>query len=205
MKKYLLLSFIVIALDQALKIWVKSNMFLGQEIPVLGHWFSLLFTENVGMAFGMEFGGSWGKLFLSLFRIVAVSGIFYLLRYFYQKKEPAGVLIGFSLVLAGAVGNILDSVFYGVYFSDSYGQVATFMPADGGYADWMYGRVVDMLYFPLISGTFPTWLPIWGGQDYEFFRFIFNIADAAISIGMGLFVVTELFFKPKLKEAGEVE
>ncbi len=157
------------------------------------------------MAFGMEFGGSWGKLFLSLFRIVAVSGIFYLLRYFYQKKEPAGVLIGFSLVLAGAVGNILDSVFYGVYFSDSYGQVATFMPADGGYADWMYGRVVDMLYFPLISGTFPTWLPIWGGQDYEFFRFIFNIADAAISIGMGLFVVTELFFKPKLKEAGEVE
>ncbi len=176
-------------------------MFLGEQIPVLGNWFVLHFTENIGMAFGMELGGEWGKLILSLFRIVAVGGIFYLLKYFYDKKEPAGVLVGFSLVLAGAVGNILDSVFYGVFFSESYGQVASFLPQGGGYADWMYGRVVDMLYFPIISGTFPAWVPIWGGQDFEFFRFIFNIADSAISIGMGIFIVTEIFFKEKSKQS----
>jgi signal peptidase II len=200
LKKYVLLALIVIAIDQTFKIWIKSNMFLGQEIHVFGNWFILHFTENNGMAFGMELGGTWGKLALSLFRIIAVGGIFYLLKYFYDNKEPKGVLIGFSLVLAGAVGNILDSVFYGKLFSDSYGQVATFLPEGGGYADWMYGQVVDMLWFPLFQITFPTWIPFLGGKDFEFFEPVFNIADAAITVGMGIFIVSELLKKEKEAE-----
>lgn len=175
-------------------------MFLGQEIPVFGNWFILHFTENNGMAFGMELGGEWGKLALSLFRIMAVGGIFYLLNYFYKKEEPKGILIGFSLVLAGAVGNILDSVFYGKLFSDSYGQVATFLPENGGYADWMFGQVVDMLWFPLFHLTLPAWIPFLGGKEFEFFEPVFNIADAAITVGMGIFIVTELLKKEKPNE-----
>lgn len=190
-----MLALLVIIADQALKFWVKTHMFLGQEIPVFGNWFVLHFTENVGMAFGMELGGEWGKLALSLFRIVAVGGIFYLLKMFYDRNEPIGILVGFSLVLAGAIGNILDSVFYGVLFSNSYGQIATFLPQDGGYADWMYGKVVDMLYFPLYRGILPEWIPFWGGEDFEFFKFIFNIADSAITVGMSIFAITEIFFK----------
>lgn len=201
---------IVLFIDQAVKFWIKTHMYLGQEFPVFGDWFIIHFTENNGMAFGMEFGGEYGKLFLTLFRIVAVIAIGWFLFTLPKKKTPAGLLISGALVFAGAIGNILDSVFYGILFSDSFNQVAEFLPEAGGYAGLLHGRVVDMLYFPLIEGYFPDWLPIWGGEHFLFFRPVFNIADAAISVGILMIVISyrkyfrdENFKKNKKEEVSE--
>lgn len=170
-------------------------MYLGQEFPVFGNWFYIHFTENPGMAFGMEFGGEWGKLALSLFRIVAVSGIGYVL-FTLPKSTPTGLKVCGSLILAGAIGNIIDSAFYGVFFNDSFNQLATFLPEEGGYESFLHGRVVDMFWFPLFDGTFPDWFPFWGGEEFLFFRPVFNVADAAISVGIGLiFIFQKKFFK----------
>ncbi len=192
----LLIVLVVLVLDQWSKFWIKTNMFLGEEFPVLGDWFIIHFTENNGMAFGIEFGFEYGKLFLTLFRIIVVAVIgFYLFR-LPRKSTSTGLLITGALIFAGAVGNIIDSVFYGMAFDESYNQIATFLPENGGYAPIFYGKVVDMLYFPLIDGFFPDWLPIWGGEHFVFFRPVFNIADAAISVGIvSLLLFQRKFFK----------
>ncbi len=166
-------------------------------------WFYLYFIENEGMAFGWSLGGEWGKLLLSLFRLVAVFLIgYYLVRLVKQNAHP-GFITSISFILAGAIGNILDSVFYGMIFSASTVQTAAkFLPAAGGYAGWLHGRVVDMLYFPLYEGFIPSWIPYWGGEYVIFFRPIFNIADASITTGVLLIILFQKrFFKPKPKSA----
>ena len=202
--KPLVVTLLVITADQWLKIWVKTNMYLSQEFPVFGDWFYIHFTENKGMAFGMEFGGDWGKLALSLFRIVAVCGIGYYLFKVLPKDAHKGLKISVALIFAGAIGNILDSAFYGIIFNESFNQIATFLPEEGGYASFLHGWVVDMFWFPLMEGNFPDWLPIWGGEHFLFFRPVFNIADASISTGIGLvFVFNKRFFNKD--EAIQVE
>ena len=201
-KKVIALVFGVLLLDQILKIWIKTHMSLGEEFSVLGDWFYIHFTENPGMAFGMEFGGNLGKLLLSLFRIVAVVGIAYWLRTLIKEKAHKGFIIAISFVLAGAAGNILDSMFYGMFFNSSDFQVAEFLSSEGGYAPFLYGYVVDMLYFPLVSGSFPDWLPIWGGEYFVFFRPVFNIADVSISVGIGFILLRQKTFFAK---EGELE
>ncbi len=198
----------VILFDQIFKIWIKTNMYLGQEFSVFGNWFIIHFVENNGMAFGLEFGGDMGKIVLSVFRIIAVSAIGYYLFSYAKKGAKVGLIIAGSLIFSGALGNILDSAFYGLIFNDSYHQISEFMPADGGYAPFLFGKVVDMLYFPMFSGTFPDWLPIWGGDNYLFFRPVFNIADTAISVGIGMIIVFQKRFfeeETKSEEVGAEE
>lgn len=167
--KPIIAAALVIIVDQAVKLWVHSHMYLGERIEFFGSRGMLLYTENNGMAFGWELGGQLGKLALTLFRIGAVAGIGYGLMYLIKHKYHRGLIMNMALIFAGAVGNIIDSTFYGMVF---------------GYAPVFQGRVVDMFYFPLIRGIFPAWVPLWGGQDFEFFRPIFNVADSAISVGV---------------------
>ena len=175
--------FLVLIIDQASKIWIKTHFTLGESV-VIFPWFRILFIENNGMAFGIEI---LGKLFLSLFRVVAIAVIGY---YLYRLTQRAvryknGFVICISLIFAGAMGNIIDSLFYGLIFSEStFYTVATFMPEGGGYAPFLYGKVVDMLYFPLYEGFLPQWIPIWGGDFFVFFRPVFNLADSYITIGV---------------------
>lgn len=193
---------IILFIDQLSKFWVKLNMTIGQDFKVLGDKFLIHFIENPGMAYGMEFGGEYGKLFLTVFRIIAVGGIGYGLHYMIQNKYNRGFILNVALIFAGAVGNIIDSVFYGVIFSEStYYDKAVLFPDAGGYASLLHGKVVDMLYFPLMNGTFPTWFPIWGGEDFLFFRPVFNIADSAISVGVFLILIFQKkYFKEEHKE-----
>lgn len=171
----------VLVVDQIIKVCVKTQMYWHESIRVTD-WFYIFFTENIGMAFGMEF---IDKLFLTLFRIVAVAIIGWMLYRFQQVEVKRGFVACVSLILAGALGNIIDSLLYGVLFSEStYSQIATFLPADGGYAPLFYGKVVDMFYFPLIETDWPQWMPLVGGQHFVFFSPIFNFADAAISCGV---------------------
>ena len=180
----------LLILDQIVKIWIKTHMMLGEEISVFGDWFKILFVENNGMAFGMELSdGKIGKTILSLFRIVAVGGIGWYINRLIHQKAPQGVIFSFALIFCGAIGNIIDSLFYGIIFNDSHYQIATLFPTDGGYSSFLHGKVVDMLYFPLVEGTFPTWFPIWGGEDFLFFRPVFNIADSYITIGVAILLL----------------
>lgn len=192
MKKSFLIVFIVLLIDQTLKFWIKTHMTMGQEFHVAGNWFIIHFTENNGMAFGMQFAGDYGKLFLSIFRIIAVLVIIYILYRVSRHKTSTGFIISLSLILAGAIGNILDSAFYGLIFSEStFLDVARFMPDGGGYSSFLHGKVVDMLYFPILQGTYPSWFPFWSGEEFIFFRPVFNVADSAITVG----VVLLLFFQ----------
>ncbi|MFA6084387.1 lipoprotein signal peptidase [Mucilaginibacter sp.] len=184
-KPFLTAAFIIL-LDQVIKIWVKTHMQLGEEIRLLGNRGMLHYTENNGMAFGMELGGDLGKLVLTLFRIVAVCGIGYGLVHLIKHKYHRGLTMMVALILAGAVGNIIDSAFYGVIYN---------------YAPLFHGRVVDMFYFPLLSGHFPAWMPIWGGEEYIFFRPVFNLADSAISVGVIMILLNQKhYFKHEVVE-----
>lgn len=178
--------FLVLLVDQISKIWVKTNMALYDMIEVTS-WFKIYFVENNGMAFGIE---AIGKLFLSVFRIIAVAAIIVYLTRLVKQNYKSGFIICIALILAGASGNIIDSVFYGAFFEASYqGHIASAVPYGEGYASLLHGKVVDMLYFPLIEGTFPKWVPFVGGNDFLFFRFIFNIADSAITVGVALLII----------------
>ena len=188
--KSLLIIILILIADQVLKFWVKLNFAISDEIVVFKDWFILHFVENNGMAFGFEFAGEYGKIFLSVFRILAVIAIgWYLFKLAKQKDVPFGFIVCISLIFAGAIGNIIDSLFYGMIFTDSYGRVATLFPEGGGYSSFLHGRVVDMFYFPLIEGRYPEWIPRVGGNPFIFFRPVFNIADIAISTGVGVLLV----------------
>ena len=186
--KYRHVVFIVIlilVIDQTLKFWIKTHMFMQQEFVIFPNWFRIHFIENEGMAYGLKFGGDFGKILLTMFRLVAVVVGFVYMKKLVREKYSTGLLICGSLILAGAAGNLIDSMFYGLIFTDSVGyEVAKFMPAGGGYGNFLHGRVVDMLYFPIYEGYLPKWIPFKGGDYFVFFRPVFNVADAAISTGV---------------------
>jgi signal peptidase II len=192
LRKAYLLIFILLLVDQVSKIYIKTNFILGEEVEVF-KWFKILFIENEGMAWGTKIPGTYGKLFLTLFRLVAVGGIGYWLWDSVERKHSSNYLIvAIALILAGAFGNIIDSVFYGVIFDDSHQQLATLF-ADRPYGSWFHGQVVDMFYFPFWQGILPSWVPIFGGKEFTFFNAIFNVADMAISTGVGILI----FFNKK--------
>ena len=198
MKKPLFLILAILFIDQVFKIWIKTNFHIGEEISLIGNWAKRHFIENEGMAFGMSFGGEFGKLALTLFRIIASVLIFIYLRKIIDKKESKLNIYSISLIFAGAVGNIIDSIFYGIVFSEStYFSIAEIFPSNGGYGTLLHGKVVDMFYFPIINTSFPTWMPFIGGEPFTFFNAIFNIADISISVGVGLLVLSLLFFQKK--------
>jgi len=196
---------LILIIDQALKIWIKTNMFIGQEYNIFGNWFIIHFTENNGMAFGFELGGEFGKIALSIFRIIAVGFIGYYIYKLSKTKVATGYMLSIAGIFAGAMGNILDSAFYGIIFNKSpfyYESIiktnpATLFPEGGCYAPFLYGKVVDMFYFPLIRGNFPDWFPLWGGEEFLFFRPVFNIADASITVSV---IVIILFYRSNLKK-----
>jgi signal peptidase II len=200
LKKAGLIIFLILLIDQISKIYIKTNFVLGEEIKVL-EWFSILFVENEGMAWGAKIPGQYGKLLLTLFRLVAIMGIFYWLWDSIRNKGSRILIVAISFIFAGAFGNIIDSLFYGLIFTDSYGRVAEIFPESGGYADLFYGKVVDMLYFPLYDGPLPSWIPFWGGEQFTFFEPVFNVADTAISTGVILLI---LFNKKAFPDKEEV-
>jgi len=223
MKKPIIIIIIILIIDQISKIYMKTHFVLSDEIKVLGlDWFRIHFLENNGMAWGTEFGGKNGKLFLTLFRLAAITGIGYWLYAAVKSESPKILVTAIALIFAGALGNIIDSVFYGVLFSDSYTSVATFIPEGGGYSSLFHGKVVDMLFFPLVDGTLPEWIPsisfMWpewlpfvGGElftlfvdrHFSFFDPVFNIADTAISTGVGILLVFNKKAFPKKVEEQE--
>lgn len=193
-KKAILFILLILLIDQLLKIWVKTHMVIGQEIHLFGNWGILHFIENNGMAFGMEMGGKAGKFILSLFRIVAIFGIGWFLASLVKKKANLGLVFAVSAIMAGAIGNILDSAFYGVMFNESYSMPAVLFPPDGGYSSFLHGRVVDMFYFPVINTHWPAWSPIKPGESFIFFRPVFNVADSAITCG----VISIILFQKRM-------
>lgn len=193
---------LILVIDQVSKIYIKTNFTLGEEVFVF-EWFRILFVENEGMAWGMKLPGSYGKLLLTLFRLVAIVGIGYWLYDSIKKQLPKVVLLALCLVFAGALGNIVDSVFYGLIFDGSLGKVASIFPEGGGYATLFHGKVVDMLYFPIWSGYLPDWIPFKGGDYFVFFEPVFNIADTSISIGIGLLLLFNKSAFPKPTSTSE--
>lgn len=200
-KQVALLIILILVADQALKYFIKTTYQLGEEHNVIGTWFRLHFVENEGMAWGWKFGGDSGKIILTLFRLVAViAGTFYL-RTIVRKKYHTGFIVCASLIYAGAFGNLIDSMFYGmIYNASDFFTVSTLLAPEGGYAGFLHGRVVDMLYFPIISTHYPAWFPFWGGEPFEFFSPVFNLADASISTGVIVLLLWQKKFFPQEEE-----
>jgi len=197
--KYFLVSLVIIVLDQASKLLVHYNMMPGQagQIMVLGEWFRLYYVLNPGIAFGINFEHDYSKFLLTLFRLLASTGIaWYLYRKIRQHAHP-GLLYCIALILAGAVGNVIDSIFYGVYLEDNV--------IDGAFTPWFHGQVVDMLYFPIIDGYVPEWVPVWGGEHFVFFSAIFNIADSAIFLGVVTLIIFQKRFLPHSEEDDNID
>jgi len=193
----------ILLLDQVLKIYVKTHFVLGEHVDVAGDWFKLLFVENKGMAFGMKLSdSSWGKLFLTLFRLVAVVAGFFVLLRLVRQRYSRGLIICGSLILAGAAGNLIDSIFYGMIFTESIFSVAHLTPWGQGYAALFHGQVVDMFYFPIVQGTWPSWMPVVGGSSFSFFEPVFNLADASITTGV---LVLLVFQKRLLHKARPIQ
>lgn len=188
---------IIIVVDQIVKIMVKTHMHIGEDIPLIGSWCRLHFIENEGFAFGMAFGGSVGKILLTIFRLAASFALAYVVYYQIKKNGRRSLINSLTLIFAGAIGNLIDCFFYGLIFSESYYEVATLFPPEGGYAPLLQGKVVDMFYFPLFSFNWPQWIPLVGGQHFEFFSAIFNVADAAITIGVIWLIIELAFLAPK--------
>jgi signal peptidase II len=199
--KSVLIIVLVLLVDQISKFYVKTHFSLGDSVKVFD-WFQILFVENEGMAWGAKIPGEYGKLFLTLFRLVAIVGIGYWLWDSVRKKMSKVLIVAVALIFAGAFGNIIDSVFYGLIFNDSHHQVASLFPSEGGYGTIFHGKVVDMLYFPLWKGYLPEWLPFWGGKFFTFVDPVFNIADMSISTGVGLLIAFNKRAFPK-KEISE--
>ena len=203
LKKAILLIFVILLIDQISKFYIKTHFVLSEKHVVFS-WFQIVFVENEGMAWGTKISDfipfvseRLAKLSLSLFRIVAVFGIGYWLVSVVKHKASKTLIIAVALILAGALGNIIDSVFYGVLFNGSHGEVATFLPSGGGYASLFHGKVVDMLHFPIWNGFLPDWVPFFGGRFFTFFEPVFNMADMAISVGIGILI---FFNKRAFKE-----
>jgi signal peptidase II len=193
-KKSLLFIILILIADQILKIWVKTHMQIGDEIHLFGKFGMLHFIENNGMAFGMEMGGKPGKFILSLFRIIAIFGIGWFLSSLINKKSNLGLILAVSAIMAGAIGNMIDSAFYGIIFTESFNHPAVLFPQGGGYSSFLHGRVVDMFYFPLINTHWPDWSPFRPGESLVFFRPVFNIADSSITCG----VLSIVLFQKKM-------
>ena len=199
--KAVLLIIVVLLVDQVVKILVKTSMTIGESITVFPNWFFIKFIENPGMAFGYDIPGKWGKPLLTLFRIIAVGAIGWYLVDLLKRNAHTGLVLSVALIMAGAMGNIIDSLFYGLIFNDStYFTVATLFPEGGGYASLLHGRVVDMLYFPVLRGTYPGWFPIRAGEPFIFFSPIFNIADSAITFGILVILVFQRRFFAEREE-----
>jgi signal peptidase II len=201
-----IIVFLVLLIDQFIKIMVKTHLVEGQEIHVIGNWFRIHFVENSGMAFSMELPSEYGKILLSSFRLVAIGFIIYLLRRLIRERYHPGLVYAGAMILAGAIGNMIDSAFYGLIFNQGMHSPATFLPAKG-YAGFLKGNVVDMLWFPIVDGHFPDWFPFWKGEPFEFFRPVFNIADASITIGVAIIIVFQktFFAQPVVEEEKQNE
>lgn len=202
-KRALICASIVLAIlvvDQVVKILVKTHMHIGEDIPLIGEWCRLHFTENKGFAFGITLGGDIGKSILTLFRIGASIAIAWLIVHLIKTNSRTSLITCTTLIFAGAVGNLIDSCFYGLIFNESYYNVATLFPPEGGYAPFMQGKVVDMFYFPLFDFHWPEWIPIIGGDYFEFFSAIFNVADASITIGVIWLAIELITHNPKAQK-----
>lgn len=205
LRKPLILILLILVIDQLIKIYVKTHFAIGDDVKVLGlDWFRIHFLENKGMAFGMSFGNTIGKFLLTLIRVVLSVAIFIYMNKLIKRGEKKIIIYSFALIFAGAVGNIIDCLFYGIIFNEStVFAAATMFPAEGGYAPFLFGRVVDMFYFPLIDTTWPDWIPFVGGNNFRFFNAIFNFADASITIGVVLLLVSYIWLSKSKKNNQE--